>query len=147
MEIYVLSDRRLASLDAWQQAVDADGFGLRFLGEIPIETIRGYLPAQWKEKPAGFECSHWNASELMREYPEVNFGRLWSHALALRWGADLNACQGANMAATAYANATEGVVFDPEAGALFSPAQAAARVREMEKLLPSIEAALKDIGR
>jgi hypothetical protein len=49
------------------------------------------------------------------------------------------------MAATAYARATEGVVFDPEAGVVLEPAEAAARVREMERVLPSIQAALRGL--
>src|SRR5437763_1035537 len=103
MEIYVLSNMRLASIDDWQQAIDAEGFGLRLSADTPFEAVRGHLPAWWGDKQAGFECDHWEASELMHEHPEINFGRRWAHALAFRWGADLYACQGANMAATAYA--------------------------------------------
>ena len=147
MEIYILSDRQLISVEAWQQAIDAEGFGLRLLAERPIDSLRGHLPALWKERPAGFECSHWNADEFIAECPEIDFGHRWSHVLALRWGADLNACQGANMAACAYARATDGVVFEPQAGVVMSPTEAAAQVREMERLLPSVEAALREMMR
>ncbi len=51
------------------------------------------------------------------------------------------------MAACAYARATGGVVFEPEAGVVMSAAEAAAHVRETEKLLPSVEAALQRMAR
>jgi hypothetical protein len=146
MEIYILSDRRLASVEAWQQAIDAEGFGLQLLDKRSIDSLSGHLPARWKDRPAGFECSHWNADELIDECPDIDFGHRWSHVLALRWGGDLNACQGANMAACAYARATGGVVFEPEAGIVMSPAEAAVHVRETEKILPSVEAALRKMA-
>jgi hypothetical protein len=37
-------------------------------------------------------------------------------------------------------------VFDPEAGVLLTPEAAAKRVRDMEKRLPEIEAALRNIA-
>jgi hypothetical protein len=49
------------------------------------------------------------------------------------------------MAAAAYARATNGVVFDPEAHKILAPQEAAERVREMEKTLPAIEAALRNM--
>jgi hypothetical protein len=147
MEIYVLSDKRLSSMDEWQKAIDAEDFGLRLSADRSFEALSGHLPAWWKAKRAGFECDHWGAHELMDECPEIDFRRRWTYALAFRWGADLNACQGANMAATAYAQATDGVVFDPEAGTILNPADAAARVREMERLLPSIEEAIRNLTR
>jgi len=147
MEIYILSDRQLASVEAWQQAIDAEGFRLRLLDDRPIARLRGHLPARWKERPAGFECYHDDPYELTAGYPDIDFGHRWSYALALRWGADLNACQGANMAACAYARATDGVVFETEAGVIMNPDEAAAHVRETERLLPSVEAALQKLAR
>jgi hypothetical protein len=143
MEMYILSDRRLASVEAWQQAIDAEGFDLRLLDDGPIDRLRGHLPARWKERPAGFECYHDDADELIAACPDIDFGRRWSYVLALRWGADLSACHAAGMAACAYARATDGVVFETEAGVIMSPAEAAAHVRETEKLLPSVEAVLQ----
>jgi hypothetical protein len=82
----------------------------------------------------------------MHEYPEIDFYRRWTHALAFRWGADLSACQGANMAATAYARATEGFLFDADAGVLLTPGEAAERVRKMEMILPAIEEKTRKIA-
>src|ERR1044072_2215289 len=147
MEIYILSDRRLASVEAWQQAIDVEGFDLQLLDDRPIDRLRGHLPARRKERPAGFECYHYDATELIAECPDIDFGRSWTYVLALCWGADLNACQGANIAACAYARATGGIVYEPEAGIVISPAEPASHVRDTKKLLPSVEAAIQRMMR
>ena len=64
MEIHVFSDRKLASIAQWQQAVDAEGFALRLSTEGSFEALRGFLPAQWSDRQAGFECFHDRAAEL-----------------------------------------------------------------------------------
>ena len=46
MEIYVLSDRRLASLSDWQEAIEAEGFGLQLATGRSLDDLRGHLPAQ-----------------------------------------------------------------------------------------------------
>ncbi len=147
MEIYVLSDKRLSSVKEWQQAIDKEGFALRISADRSFETLKGYLPAWWKGERAGFECGHWDAHELMAECPDVHFGRQWTYALAFRWGADLKACLGAYIAATAYAVASEGVVFDCEEGKVKTPEQARETVREIEVELPMVEARLNEILR
>ena len=46
MEFFVLSDRRLASIAEWQQAITAEGFQLLLSTETPFEALNGFLPAQ-----------------------------------------------------------------------------------------------------
>src|SRR5262245_49287240 len=86
MELFVLSDRRLASIAEWQQAITAEGFPLVLSTETPFETLDGFLPAQFGEKPSGFECTHWDARDLIDGHPKVDFGHRWLHVLAFRWG-------------------------------------------------------------
>ncbi len=145
MEIYVLSDRRLSSMDEWQQAIAKEGSDLRISADRPIETLKGHLPAWRKEERVGFECDHRDASRLMAEYPDVHFGRPWAHALAFSWGADLKACASAYMAATAYAAASEGIIFDCEELKIKTPKQARETVRKIEAELPMFEARMKEI--
>ena len=147
MEIYVLSDKRLSSMEEWQQAIDKEGFDLRIAADRSFETLKGHLPAWWKEKRAGFECDHWDARELMAECHDVHFGRQWAHALAFRWGADLKACISAYMAATAYAAASEGVIFDCEEGKTKTPEQARETARKIEAEFPTFEARMNEILR
>jgi hypothetical protein len=83
----------------------------------------------------------------MGENPDLNFDRRWNHAIAFRWGGDLDACLGAYMAATAYARATNGIVLDCEEGRLLTPQEARERVVKMERDLPRIKEALRRISR
>lgn len=147
LEMYVLSNRQLGSIDAWQRAIDAEGFHLRLSTETPFASLRGFLPAWWNDKQAGFECDHWPVGDVVETSPQIDLRGPWAHALAFRWGADLNACHGANMAAAAYARATDGVVFEPQAGVIWSPAEAVEHARAEEKTLPAFEAALQDMVR
>ena len=70
-----------------------------------------------------------DAGELIDDYTDIDFGHRWKHVLAFRWGADFAACLSAYMAATAYAKATDGVVFDPQEGEVLTPPKALEVVR------------------
>ncbi|MBM3527922.1 MAG: hypothetical protein FJX62_07505 [Alphaproteobacteria bacterium] len=145
LELFVLSDRKLSSIEEWRRAIDAAGFALTLDTERSIENLEGHLPARWNGEPAGFECDHWDAREVMRENGDIDFGRGWAHALAFRWGADLKACVGAYMAAAAYAAATGGVVFDGEEGKVKTPKESLETARRIEAEIPVIEARLKEM--
>jgi hypothetical protein len=86
------------------------------------------------------------ADVLDATYHDVSFDRTWNHALAFRWGASFEANRAAWMAASAYARATDGVVFDTESGELLAPARAAEIVRELEAS-PIDEAMIVDMLR
>jgi len=139
IEIYVLSDRRLASIAEWQQAIDREGFALRLSTEASFDALGGHLPAQWGDKHAGFECDHWKGSAVIDEIPDVEFGRRWKHALGFRFGGDYGALLGAYAAAAAYARATDGVVFDGESGEVLTPEKAVQAARDIERDLPKVE--------
>lgn len=140
MAIHVLSDRKLTSMAEWQQAIDAEGFGLRLSAGRSFEALRGFLPAQWSGREAGFECGHDSTAELHEYYGgDVDFGHVWSCALTFGWGSDMLACLGAYMAAAAYARATDGIVFDPQDSRIFTAQEAADAAREIERDLPSLE--------
>ena len=49
------------------------------------------------------------------------------------------------MAATAYATATKGVVFDPQEGKLLPPQDALAATRMIEKERPAYEQMMRDV--
>jgi hypothetical protein len=140
MEIHAFSDRQLASIEAWQRAIAAAGFDLRLTAECPFEALQGFLPAQAGGHATGFECYHDDARELMAGCAGVDFGRPWKHALSFRWGGDLAECLAAYMAAAAYAESTDGVLFDAEEGQILSPQKAVETAREMERYLRAIEA-------
>lgn len=143
MEIYVLSDRQIASISAWQKSIIANGFSLFLDDSRSFSQLQGHLPAQWQGAPAGFECDHWPPDDILDTYSEIDFGHRWKYCLAFRWGADLRSCLGGHMAAVAYAAATDGIVFISDTGKILTPAQAKAEAEKIEKELPEFERQMK----
>jgi len=104
------------------------------------------MPARLNNKPAGFECYHDKAREAMNSLGAGHFDREWRFAVGMRWrGGDLDESDSAWMAATAYAAATGGVIFDYEEGKIFTAAQAREQLRRFESERPIVDAILKDI--
>jgi hypothetical protein len=134
IEIFVMSDRRLGSIAEWQKAIEQEGFNLRLDDSRPLGAIGGHLPAWRGSEPAGFECDHSDPADLLDDddLADIDFHRRWSQTLAFRFGGDFLALWGAFAAATAYARATGGVVFDGEAGEVLTPDKAAEIVRDVE---------------
>jgi len=147
MEMFVLSDKQLSSIKDWQSAIDAERYPLQLEDEIPIEGLKGFLPARLRDHQTGFECAHWPAEEFMREVPQVNFGHDWKYVLAFRWIGDFNELQAAWMAGTAYASATDGVVFDDWEGKIRTPDEARQVVQEIQRDMPRVEAIVRELRR
>lgn len=137
IEIFVLSDRRLASMAEWQRAIDAEGFDLKLDASSPFEQLNGHLPAHRGAQHAGFECDHSDPADVMESCTGIDFGRRWTQALAFRFGGDFHALWGAYAAAAAYAKATEGVVLDGESGEVLTPDNALAAAHDLERDLES----------
>lgn len=147
MELHVFSDRRLNSIAEWQRAIDAEGFQLRLTGDVHFATASGMLPAVLEGKQIGFECYHDDAFETIRFLGASNFSHFWKYALGFRWGADFSALEAVWMAATAYATATRGVIFDHEEGKIFSPRQGRDQVATFVSERPRLKALMEDIAR
>lgn len=49
MELYVLSDKQLSSMNEWQQAIDKEGFDLRIAADRSFETLKGHLPCVYRK--------------------------------------------------------------------------------------------------
>jgi hypothetical protein len=146
MQICVLSDARLSSIVEWQQSIDTEGLPLRLEYDGSLAEIRGFLPAHLGDKQTGFECHHVVPSDVMGTYPGINFGHAWTYVMAFIWIGDFNEMQAAWMAATAYARATAGIVFDEDAGQLLTPPQALQVVRDMAHAMPKLEAAMRKMN-
>ncbi len=146
MELYVLSDNRLESIDDWQRAIDADGFMLRLFTARSFAELKGVLPIQFGDRQTAFECGHWDPNDLLGTYTDVDFGRHWKYALAFRWTANPYEGIAAYMAAASYAAATGGIVFDCEESKIISPRRAGEIAREIEQQIPLIEDAIRRAG-
>jgi hypothetical protein len=145
MELYIVSDRALSSLDEWQRAIDAEGFLLQLMATRPIAALQGALPVIFHGQPAAFECDHRDAAEAMAYPAIIAFGHRWQHALALRWGGEIAAAAAAYMAAAAYAKATGGMVYDCEEGRIISPDRSAEIGREIAGSTAQIDAAVQAV--
>jgi hypothetical protein len=136
IEMSVLSDRRLTSTAEWQRAIDAEGFPLKLDPGVALEKISGFLPGYFGDKLTGFECHHDDPVEFFQSHADSDFGRRWSHVLGLRIIGNYAEQRAVWMAATAYARATEGVVWDGESGEVMSPDRAAEVARKIDRTAP-----------
>lgn len=143
MELYILSDARLTSIAHWQRAIDADRSELRLSDQRPLADLHGTLPVVLNGKSTSFECDHWNPSDVVKNAPEIYFGRRWKYALAFRWGGDIDASVAAHAASAAYARATGGVILDCEEGKIISPKRALEISAEIAGSRAQIEAAVR----
>jgi hypothetical protein len=63
----------------------------------------------------GFECYHQNVAEFLHDNPDIHFTRPWKYMIAIRWlGSKRSELLAAWIAASAYAEATDGVVVDDQ---------------------------------
>ena len=136
IELSVFSDRRLAGTAEWQQAIDVEGFPLRLDPTCELAQTSGFFPARFGDKRTGFECFNDDAGELIDEYADIDFGHRWTHALGLRIGGGYDELRAAFIAATAYARATGGVVWDGESGEVMSSDRAAEEARHIDADAP-----------
>jgi hypothetical protein len=137
MEIHVLSDKQLPSIAAWQQAIDDEGFDLKLAPEVEFDKASGFLPAMLRGKQSGFESYHDDPRDLMEGYADVPYFKscpAWKHALSFRWGSLAHEGVSVFMAATAYAKATGGVVYDPQEGMVLTLDEMRRLVLDFEKL-------------
>jgi|SRR6185369_750509 len=146
MEMHVFSDRQLNSTAEWQRAVDQQGWPLKFSEEAVFDTARGFFPSKLKGEPTGFECYHDDAQKMMQSYGRDHFHNNWKYALGFRWRGNFAELQTAWIAAAAYARATSGVVFDPEAGRSYTPSQAERVIRDFVDHSADIEAVARQVA-
>lgn len=83
--------------------------------------------------------------ELIVDWPDVDFGHAWKLVLAFRIGASFKSLLGAWIAATAYARATDGIVFDEADAKLNPPDDALKLIRNLERDLPRFEQQMKEL--
>lgn len=138
MDLFALSRRRLGSIAEWQDAITKEGFQLRLAIDVPFLKLRGHLPAYWRGREAGFECSHGDVDELITTYYEIAFGHGWNYVLKFHFHT-FPACAAVSIAAAAYARAADGIVFDPQDSRMMTPHEAARVARQAEIDVPRYE--------
>lgn len=144
IEISVLSDIQLSTVADWQRAIDAEEFPLR-LTDAPLDQHGGSLTGLFCDSEIGIEYRVEDFGRLKDYYKKVNFGRDWKCLLTIPWIRGIDGLTASWMAATAYARATDGVVFDPQEGGVFNASEALAIVRDIVRARPEADAVLRGL--
>lgn len=140
MQICVLADSQLSSISEWQKAIDAERFPLRLSDADPTRN----LAARLRDEETSIEYGIYDFGELKNTCGRVNFGRDWKYVIAFTWSSDFVQEIASWMAATAYARATDGIIFDEQEGKLFTPAESLEITRDIERRRPELEAVLRN---
>jgi hypothetical protein len=145
IEISILSNTRLSSIAEWQKAIDDERFPLRLPRGDKLDGSGGSLTAELRDHATSIEYRLEDFSRLRGFYKNVDFGRDWKYVLAIPWIHGFDGLTAAWMAATAYARATRGVIFDAQEAKVFNPAEALEVVQEIDRTRPEAEAALRKL--
>lgn len=145
IEISVLSDVQLSSVQEWQHAIDAEDFALRLPTDARVDKCGGTLSVYLRSKLTNVQYRIEDSVQLMRIHRELHFDHEWKYRVSFPWIGDLDELDAAWVMAATYASATGGVVFDPQQGKVLKSQEAIRAVREMERARPAVEAAQQRI--
>jgi hypothetical protein len=145
MEIYLLTNETLPSLRAWQDAVDALKFDVRFMDQHELLTKEIRIKAECQGKPVLLEIERTNLSYVRDIFPGVGFPDSVRFVHALRWNKTLEGGLAAYEAAAAYIGAVKGLMIDTEEGELKTPARAIETARDTFAMMPALKKLFADI--
>jgi hypothetical protein len=145
MELHVFSDRQLRSIAEWQRALDEERYPLQLAADVILRSVDGFLPSTLDGRHTGFECFRDDANATMDVLGRHLIVHPWRFALGLRWRGDFDELQAAWTAATAYAAAADGVIFDHEVAKIVTPEQGRETVAEILAARPRVDAVMAEI--
>ena len=145
MEIYLLTDEEVPTIQAWQKAIDALGFDVRFVDKQPLQTDEIRLRAECKGKPVLMELEKTSLAGVRDIFPDVAFPDHVTSVHALYWSKTLEGGLAAYQAAAAYLGLVKGLMIDTEEGKLKTPESAIELARKMSAEMPMLEAAMAEI--
>lgn len=145
MEIYLLTDEAVPSTQAWQAAIDALGFDVRFVDERPLQTKDIRLRVECKGKPVLMELEESSLAGVRDTFPEVAFPDHVTCVHVLYWSKTLEGGLAAYQAAAAYLGLVKGLMIDTEEGKLKTPDSAIDLARNMSAEMPVLESAMAEI--
>lgn len=145
MEIYLLTNEAVPSTQAWQKAIDALGFDVRFLDEQSLRTNEIRLRAECKGKPVLMELERSSLAKVRDAIPDIAFPDNVANVHALYWNKTLEGGLAAYLAAAAYLGLVGGLMIDTEEAKLKTPDQATELARKMAADMPMLEAAMAEI--
>lgn len=145
MEIYLLTDEAVPTTQAWQKAVDALGFGVRFLNEQSLQAKETLLPVEIQGKRIVLELLQANLNVLCETFPDTAFPEQVGHVHTLRWNMTFEGVAAAHQAAAAYLGLVKGLMIDTEEGKLKAPTEAIDLARRVTADIVVAEVALRKV--
>lgn len=145
MEIYLLTDEEVPTTQAWQKAIDALEFDVRFVDEQSLHADEVRLRAACKDKPVLMELERTSLAKVRETFPDVAFPDDVACVHALHWSKTLEGGLAAYQAAAAYLGLVKGLMIDTEEGKLKTPDDAIELARKMAAEMPMLEAAMAEI--
>lgn len=121
MEIYLLTDEAVPTTQAWQDAIDALGFDVRFVDQQPLQATEIRLRVACQGKPVLFEVERVSLARVRKMFPDVAFPDGVSCVHALYWSKTLEGGLAAYQAAAAYLALVKGLMIDTEECKLRTP--------------------------
>lgn len=141
MEIYLLTNDDVPSMEEWQKAIDALAFDVRFLDkrEFPNETR---FKMECAGNPVPMELTRFDLAYVREAYPDVIFPEHVLHVHVLRWGMSFAGSVGAYQVAAACLALAKGLMIDTEEAKLKAPDEAVKLAHRMAVEIPALEAAV-----
>ena len=145
MEIYLLTNDTIPSLQTWQDAAVALNFDIRFVDQKKLSTREIKITAECQGRPVLLELQQTTLGYVRDTFPDIGFPDSVSYVQSLRWNMTLEGGLAAYEAAAAYIGAVKGLLIDTEEGNLNTPARAIEIAREMSAGLPALKALMADL--
>lgn len=143
MEMSLLTNEAVPTTQAWQKAIDALGFDVRFLKEQSLQAKETPLPAEIQGKTVLLELLQVKLNDLRETFPGTAFPEQVSHVHTLRWTMTFEGGAAAYQAAAAYLGLVKGLMIDTEEGKLKTPDEAIDLARRVTADIVVAEAALR----
>lgn len=139
MEIYLLTNEAVPTTQAWQEAIDALGFDVRFVDTQSLQGNEIRLRAECQGEPVLMELAETSLARLRETFPKVVFpdGVVLVHALY--WNKTLEGGLAAYEAAAAYIGLMKGLMIDTEEGKINTPPRAIEIARDMSARMPELK--------
>jgi hypothetical protein len=142
MEVYVfLNKSDLPAVEDWQRSIQNADFPIDLHAAFNPTKDSGFVPSKLRGKETGFEYLCSPAEEVASAYPDLKGAdRLFDSVAIFSWGARMDECAVALVAASTLAASTSGIMFDPQEGRQYDGHGALKVARETyEQILAAID--------
>lgn len=152
-EHYVLTQSPLASLDSWQEAIDAEGWPLRLLGHEGSLLVTAIVRAEIKGLPTEFVLEFQTRQQFAERWNFATVPAAWRHHVRIAergpspFGLRVRSGVASVVAACAYGIRTDGVWCVPSTEARNPQDMSAARESLRRNLPAWLEVFIDEPGR